>query len=134
MSALLRLLAGTGGGWFAGGVALAALAAGAGSGWAARGLADAPLITAEKLKTAQCVAARETARADTAEATAAALNASAAEVSAALDRLAAKAAARAKINDQFVKDIANAPATHACGASAAELAFRRSVQPLKEGK
>ena len=48
---------------------------------------------------------------------------------AALDRLAARATARAKINEQFVKDIANAPATHACGASAAELAFRRSVQP-----
>ncbi len=113
-----------------GAIAVVLLAAGAGSGWAARGLVDAPLIAAEKFKTAQCVAARETARADAAHATVTALNASAAQVSAALDRLAARAAARAKINEQFLKDIANAPATHACGASAAELAFRRSVQPV----
>ncbi len=128
MSALLRLLAGAGGGWIAGGIALALLAAGTGCGYAARGLVDAPVVAAEKLKTAQCVAGRETARAVAAEVTVTALNASAAQVSAALDRLAAKAAARAKINDRFVKEIANAPATHACGGSAAELAFRRSVQ------
>jgi hypothetical protein len=123
------LLTGAGGGWIAGGIALALLGCGAGGGYAARGLVDAPASAAEKLKTAQCVAGRETARAVAAEATAAALNASAAQVSAALDRLAAKAAARAKINDQFVKEIVHAPATHACGGSAAELAFRRSVQP-----
>lgn len=129
MSALLRLLAGAGGGWFAGAIALAFLGIGAGSGYAARGLVDARAIAAEKLKTAQCVAGREAARAMAAEATVTALNRSAGEVATALDRLAAKAAARAKINDQFVKEIANAPATHACGSSAAELAFRRSVQP-----
>ncbi|MES2473920.1 MAG: hypothetical protein V4601_13895 [Pseudomonadota bacterium] len=134
MSALLRVLAGAGGGWIAGGVALALLAAGAGGGYAARGLMDAPVIAGEKLKTAQCVAGREAARADAAQAAVTALNASAAQVSAALERLAAKAAARAKINDRFVTEIANAPATHACGASAAELAFRRSVQPVKEEK
>ncbi len=134
MSALLRLLSGAGGGWILGAIALVLLAAGAGGGWAARGLVDAPVIAGEKLKTAQCAAARETARADAAHATVTALNASAAQVSAALDRLAAKAAARAKTNEQFVRDIANAPATHACGASAAELAFRRSVQSVKEEK
>ncbi len=134
MSALLRLLSGAGGGWILGAIALVLLAAGAGSGWAARGLVEAPGIAAEKLKTAQCVAAREIARADAAHATVTALNASAAQVSAALDRLAARAAVRARINEQFVKDIADAPATHACGASAAELAFRRSVQPIREVK
>jgi hypothetical protein len=47
-----------------------------------------------------------------------------------MDALAAKAAVRAKANDQFVKEIADAPASdHVCGGSAAELAFRRSVQP-----
>jgi len=129
VSALLRLLSGAGGGWILGAIVVVLLAAGAGGGWAARGLVDAPVIAAEKLKTAQCVAAQEAARADAAQATVTALNASATQLSAALDRLAARAAARAKINEQFVKEIANAPATHACGASAAELAFRRSVQP-----
>ena len=129
MSALLRVLAGARGGWILGGLALALLAAGSAGGWAARGLMDAPVIAAEEMKTAQCVAGRDAARADAAQATVAALNASVVQVRAALDRLAAKATARAKINEQFVKDIANAPATHACGASAAELAFRRSVQP-----
>ena len=134
MSALLRVLAGARGGWILGGLALALLAAGSAGGWAARGLMDAPVIAAEKMKTAQCVAGRDAARADAAQATVAALNASVVQVRAALDRLAAKATARAKINEQFVKDIANAPATHACGASAAELAFRRSVQSVKEEK
>ena len=134
MSALLQLLAGARGGWILGALALALLAAGAGGGWAARGLVDTPRIAAEQLKTAQCVAGREAARADAAQATVAALNASVVQVRAALDRLAAKATARAKINEQFVKDIANAPATHACGASAAELAFRRSVQPVRGEK
>jgi ribonucleoside-diphosphate reductase alpha chain len=61
---------------------------------------------------------------------AAALNASAVQVSAAMDALAAKAAARARINDQFAREIADAPASdRICGTSAAELAFRRSVQP-----
>lgn len=120
----------TGGGWWLAGLATALLGIGAGSGYAARGLVDAPAIAAAQLESAQCRAGQAEARAKAAEQAAAALNASAAQVSAAMDALAAKAAARARINDQFAKEIADAPASdHLCGASAAELAFRRSVQP-----
>ena len=80
MSALLRVLAGARGGWILGGLALALLAAGSAGGWAARGLMDAPVIAAEKMKTAQCVAGRDAARADAAQATVAALNASVVQV------------------------------------------------------
>lgn len=120
----------TGGGWWLAGLAAALLGIGAGSGYAARGLVDARAMGAAQLEAAQCSTARAEARAKVAERAAAALNASAAQVSAAMDALAAKAAARAKINDQFAKEIADAPASDPmCGASAAELAFRRSVQP-----
>jgi hypothetical protein len=95
-------------------------------------LVDARAIAAAELKAAQCAAGQAEARARSAEQAAAALNASAVQVSAAMDALAAKAAVRAKANDQFVKEIADAPASdHICGASAAELAFRRSVQPQR---
>lgn len=120
----------TGGGWWLAGLAMALVGIGAGGGYAARGLVDARAIGAAKLETAQCRMAQAEARARSAEQAVAALNASAVQVRAAMDALAAKAAARAMINDQFVKEIADAPASdHLCGASAAELAFRRSVQP-----
>jgi hypothetical protein len=120
----------SGGGWWLAGLATALLGIGAGGGYAARGLVDAPAIATAQLEAAQCRAGQAEARAKAAEEAAAALNASAAQVSAAMDALAAKAAARARINDQFTKEIADAPASdHICGASAAELAFRRSVQP-----
>jgi hypothetical protein len=120
----------SGGGWWLAGLATALLGIGAGGGYAARGLVDAPAIATAQLEAAQCRAGQAEARAKAAEEAAAALNASAAQVSAAMDALAAKAAARARINDQFTKEIADAPASdRICGASAAELAFRRSVQP-----
>lgn len=120
----------TGGGWWLAGLALALLGTGTGLGYAARGLADAKTIAVAQIATAQCHAGQAEARAKAAEETAAALHASAAQVSAAMDVLAAKAAARTRINDQFAKEIANAPASdRICGTSAAELAFRRSVQP-----
>ena len=120
----------TGGGWWLAGVALALLGVGAGSGYSMRGLVDARAIGAAQLEIAQCRASQAEARAKAAEDAAAVLSASAAQVSAAMDALAAKAAVRAKANDQFAKEIADAPASdHVCGGSAAELAFRRSVQP-----
>jgi hypothetical protein len=127
----MRLIAWlTGGGWWLAGLALALVGLGAGGGYAARGLMDARAIAAAQLDAAQCRTNQAQMRARSAEQAAAALNASAVHVSAAMDALAAKAAARARINDQFAKEIADAPASdHICGASAAELAFRRSVQP-----
>lgn len=127
----MRLIAWlTGGGWWLAGLALALVGLGAGGGYAARGLMDARAIAAAQLDAAQCLPNQAQMRARSAEQAAAALNASAVHVSAAMDALAAKAAARARINDQFAKEIADAPASdHICGASAAELAFRRSVQP-----
>lgn len=120
----------TGGGWWLAGLALALLGTGAGGGYAARGLVDARMIAAAQLETAQCRIAQAQAGAKAAEEAAAALSASAVQVSAAMDVLAAKAAARAKAHDQFAKEIADAPGSdRICGASAAELAFRRSVQP-----
>jgi hypothetical protein len=120
----------TGGGGLVAALALALFAFGAGSGYAARGLVDARAIATAELKAAQCAAGQAEARARSAEQAAAALNVSAIQVSAAMDALAAKAAVRAKANDQFVKEIADAPASdHICGGSAAELAFRRSMQP-----
>ena len=126
-----KLMALLGGEWIGAGLALALLAAGGGAGWVARGLVEAPRLAAEQVKTAQCVAGREAVRARGAEEAALALNRSSGAVSAALDRLAAQAAARVKANQQFLKEIADAPATDLCGRSAAELAFRRSVQPVK---
>lgn len=120
----------TGGGWWLAGLAAALLGIGAGSGYTARGLVDARVLGAARLEAAQCRVVHAEARAKAAEQAAAALNASTAQVSAAMDALAVKATARARINDQFAKEVANAPASdHLCGASAAELAFRRSMQP-----
>jgi hypothetical protein len=120
----------TGGGWWLAGLALALLGIGAGGGYAARGLVDARAIGTAQLEAARCRTVQAEARAKAAEQAAAALNASAVQISAAMDVLAAKAAARARINDQFAREIVDAPASdHICGASAAELAFRRSVQP-----
>jgi hypothetical protein len=120
----------TGGGGLVAALALALLGFGAAGGYAARGLVDARAIAAAELKAVQCAAGQAAVRATAAEAAVVALNASAVQVSAAMDALAAKATVRAKANDQFMKEIADAPASdHICGSSAAELAFRRSVQP-----
>ena len=120
----------TGGGWWLAGVALALLGTGTGFGYAVRGLVDTKTIAAAQIEGVQCRAGQAVARAKAAEQAVVALSASAAQVSAAMDALAAKAAVRAKANDQFAKEIADAPASdHVCGGSAAELAFRRSVQP-----
>lgn len=129
MVRLIALLSGSGGGWIALAIGLGLFAAGGGAGWTARGIWEAPKLSAAKLETAQCRQHNAEGRAKGAEATVAALQTGATNVTNALNTLAAKAAARAKSTDQFERDIANAPITHSCGSSAAELAFRRSLQP-----
>jgi hypothetical protein len=136
MSFILKLLGGSGGGWLFAGALLLAAAGGAAGGYVARGVIDAPALslanqhTAEaRTETQQCVATHEKGRADGAERVIGEINQAGINVAAAVNDLATKAAARGKALDQFNKEIANAPSSQACGSSAAELAFRRSVQP-----
>lgn len=133
---LLALLTGSAGPWIVLGIAVTCLAAGGASGYTARGIIDAPALANEKTataqadaRTAQCVATHEKGRADGAEKTVGALNAAAGNVADALNGLAQKGAARAKADSDFMKELANAPQSKTCGGSAAELAYRRSVQP-----
>lgn len=101
-----------------------------------RGVIDAPIIAqakqhqsdAEKA-TAQCQAIHEKGRADSAEGVIAAILNNAKVAAGIVDDLAKKATARRQSLDQLLKDIANAPPSKLCGGSAAELSFRRSVQP-----
>lgn len=134
MVKILALLSGSAGPWVLIGAAVACLAAGGTGGYIARGVIDAPALsrsqkeTADaKAQTAQCIASHEKARADGAEQALTALGQSVVNVTSALETLAAKAAARGKSLDQFLKEIANAPPSKVCGGSAAELAYRRSV-------
>jgi hypothetical protein len=136
MSFILKLLGGSAGGWILAGSLVLAATGGAAGGYVARGVIDAPALalanqhTAEaKTETQQCVAQHEKGRAAGAEQVIGELNQASANVAAALADISAKAAQRGKALDQFNKEIANAPPSQACGSSAAELAFRRSVQP-----
>ena len=77
--------------------------------------------------TATCVATHEKGRADASEGVVTALRGSLGAVNAAADRLARQAGARETATQSFLREIANAPKTHICGTSPAELAYRRSV-------
>lgn len=136
MGKLIALLSGGSGLWIVIGALLAASAAGATGGYVARGVIDAPALANEKTataqadaRTAQCVATYEKGRADGAEKAVDALSTAAADVTDALNGLAVKGAARAKADSDFMKELANVPQSKTCGGSAAELAYRRSVQP-----
>jgi uncharacterized phage protein gp47/JayE len=101
----------------------------------ARGLIDAPVLAAQQTataqadtRTAQCVASHEKGRADLSEQALTALGATADAVRDAAAALAAKAGARDAANAKFLKDLANAPVSKTCMGSAAELAYRRSLQ------
>lgn len=107
----------------------------AAGGWWGRGVWDkadvaqahADTSTAQAA-TAQCVAIHEKARADGAEGALTALNNATAAAADAMDRLSAQAASRGKSLETLITEIKNAPSARSCGASAPELAFRRSVQ------
>jgi hypothetical protein len=126
MSALLSRLLGSPWLLLAGGVALGLAGFAAGDWW--RGtLAAAPLAQA-RAQIAQCQAAHEKARADGAEAAVTALNDAATRARAAMAGLAQKEAARAAATHALQQELAHAPDTYICGTSAAERAYRRSVQ------
>jgi hypothetical protein len=108
------------------GLALAGAGFAAGQGW--RGLSDGALIAEARTAAAQCQAARQQARADGAEAAAAALGTAASQARAAMAALAKQQAARAAAEEQFRQEMSHVPQTFICGASAAERAYRRSVQ------
>lgn len=101
----------------------------AAGGWWARGIWDKADVAQAHVETAQCRETHEKARADGAEQTVTALNDAAVNATAAMDEVAHKAAARDKSLNSLITEIRNAPSARACGASAPELAFRRSVQP-----
>lgn len=135
MTRILAILSGSAGPYILIGVVLASLAAGGAGGWQARGLVETPIqeglrgkVSLAERDTARCVATHQKARADGAEKAIDALTSSAREVAASLNVLADKAASRGKSLDQFLKEIANAPPSKICAGSAAELAYRRSMQ------
>ncbi len=104
-------------------------------GWWGRGVWDKADVAqahaataAAQTATAQCQAIHEKARADGAEDALTAVNLTTADAAAAMDKVSAQAAARVQSLEQLITEIKNAPSARACGASAPELAFRRSVQ------
>lgn len=128
--------AGAFGPWILLGAVLVIGGAGFTAGNYARGVTDAPTIakanqlTAEANgRTDQCRAIHEKGRADGAEQVIASMLANAKVASGIMNELVKKAAARNQSLAQLLKDIANAPSSKTCGGVAAELAFRRSVQP-----
>jgi hypothetical protein len=125
MALLAKLLASP---WtlLAAGLALSGLGFAAGHGW--RGVIDAAALARARAETAQCAATHQKMRADGAEAAAAALGAAASRARAAMAALARKEEAARAAAEQFRKELSHAPSTYVCGGSAAELAYRRSVQ------
>jgi len=98
----------------------------AGNAW--RGTIAAAGLAEVKAQTAQCQAGRLQARADSAEAAAAALSEAASRVRAAMAGLAKQERAARIAAEQFRQEMEDVPETYICGASAAERAYRRSVQ------
>lgn len=140
MKAILGILGGAGGGWILAAALLASAALGGGAAWKARAvIADRDVKAQENVSlaaqrdTETCKATHQKGRADGAEKVIDALQQSAVNVTEAMNALAAKAAARGKSLDQFLKELANAPSEKICAASAAELALRRSLQPGAPG-
>ncbi len=125
---LARTLTGsTAAGAFGPWLLLAAVAAIGTGGYVARGVVDAPKIANLKTDYANCRAAKQKDRADGAETVIGALENSAANVTSAMNSLASKADARARRADAFKRELANVPVTHVCGASPAELVYRRAA-------
>ena len=109
-------------------VALTLFAAGFAAGNSWRGTMAAAALAEAKAQTAQCQAAGQKARAESAEVAAAALGDAAMRARAAMDDLAKKEEAARAAAEQFRQELAQIPETHLCGMSAAEHAYRRSVQ------
>lgn len=138
MKRILQLLGGSGGGWILLAGLLAAAAAGGAASYVARGVIDAPAIALAQRDQATAEKATETCRADH-EAARANGNA---QVTADLQRQVgrlqdiitnlekAKAARDAELA-KFLGDLSRIPSTKVCGGSAAELAYRNSVQPRR---
>lgn len=108
--------------------ALILFAAGFAAGSAWRGVLTAAALAEANAQTVQCQAAGQKARAEGAEAAAAALSTAAVRARAAMDGLAKKEEAARAAAEQFRQELAQIPQTHLCGMSAAERAYRRSVQ------
>ena len=125
MALLMRLISSP---WLllAGALALSGSGFAAGQAW--RGLRDAAQVAQTQTAMAQCQASHQKARADGAEAAAAALTVAAGRVRLATDRLARQEADARAANDQFREELSHVPETYLCGTSAAERAYRRSVQ------
>lgn len=129
-------LAGAAGPWLLLAGVIGTATVGGYAGYQVKAVLDAPVIAAKdtdiaqaNTRTEQCKAVHEKGRADGAEKVITAMLASAKVAAGLMDELTKKAAARKQSLDQLLKDIANAPPSKICGGSAAELAFRRSVQP-----
>lgn len=135
MKWILELLGGSGGGWILLAGLLAAAAAGGSAGYLARGVIDAPEISqahtdTEKAKNATltCQRDREKERADGNAQVTADLQAQVRRLQDIITALEKEKRARDAATARFLDDLSRIPPTKICGGSAAELAYRNSVQ------
>lgn len=135
MASIISLLSGGAGPWILIGGLLLSAAGGGFAGYEARGIKDAPAIadlhTEVALadgRTADCKATAEKGRADGNQKTVDALQGGIAALNGVVADLSSKEGARQAADQKFEKELANAPKSAACGASAAERAYRDSVQ------